>query len=227
MGSPSSKTSTHAPAYDPTMQQYLDGLQGSLATTSGTPDRISGESLYNSINSDISSIADLQNQYSQLGTVQGVQNAQSLASQYSDPRVIAQIEQSNQDLLNSTLMGNTASQLSAGNANGSRAALAEAAAIQNQSQQMNADLLAYETENLNRAQSDIAASLTGQSSLIGAATEQQQYLRELLQGDENASWAEQLFADNPDLMRALLYSGVANTSPLGTVTQTTSGGGLF
>lgn len=222
MGSPKTKTEAQGPVYDPQMQEYLNRLGASLDNQGmETQERISGDALYGSIQDDIQRIQGLQDQAAYRQSDRYVADVRERAAQYTDPRVVEQIQRQAQEGIEANIMGQTASQLGTGSADSSKSALA-AGFAQAQGNQMMADsMLGYEQQNLNRAQADIDASFQQQAGLIGAGSSQQQYLRELLQGDANAAWSQNLIANNPDLMRAFIYSGVANTSPMGTLTQTT------
>jgi hypothetical protein len=204
------------PAYDPQMQEYLDSVSSGLeANPWETPGRASSENLQESLYGTVEDYGKVQDAYAFLGTSQGQDAIQQRAAGYVDPEMVQAMTQNTTDMLQQSMATIDTGATGTGNMGSSRSALAQGSAGVQASSDLNSQLLSYQNEQIDRATSDIGGALSGYEDQIGKEVQAYQMLREIQQGDINAESMASLLNSNPNIMNALIYGSVANSSPIG------------
>ncbi|PMG45639.1 hypothetical protein BCU90_17395 [Vibrio lentus] len=212
----SNNTEVHNPAYDDNMQGWLDDISGSLGGWNPTlPDRESSDGVLGAIGGANNTLDQIMGEIGGL-TPDGIM---SDAAGYINPEMVQGMIDSNQQVLGQAFAGIDSAATGGGNMGSSRAGLAQGSAATGASQSLNNQLLDYGNQQIDRAYQNRMGQINAASGMLGAGIDLAQLQREIQQGDSNASWMGDLISSNPDILRALIYGGVANTSPIGSVTQ--------
>ena len=211
MGSPDVNYEEVAPVYDPVMQEYLNQLAGSLAGGVEGPEFVGSGGVQ-------ASAEEVMAMYDWMASGGQSDWVIEQANEYVDPAMVQGMVDSTTMALDQSLLGVDSAAMSSGSQNSSKTAIAQGQAAGDATNNLNNQMLDYYNQQIDRASDDFDAAVEGQMKQV----QMEQYLMELQQGDINKEWMSNLMASNPAMLQALIYSTVANTSPMGGTVQTTS-----
>ncbi|NVC72611.1 hypothetical protein [Vibrio vulnificus] len=190
------------PNFSGNMGKWLDGAMGDLeGWNPTTPDRPSSGGVIDSA----------RKAQDQIGQAQGWYKGMMDTS--LDPNKVQGIVDANQQMLGQTFAGIDTAATGGGNMGSSRAGLAQGSAAAMASQQLNQDLMAYQQQVIDNA----FRGAEGATGLIGADTQFEQFIREVLQGDAKADWIDSNVGALPNVIKARIYSWLESGATQGPV----------